>query len=52
MGLVVRTTDNGWSFGVVMLSDQEAPLAPTTKLGEQAGQGTARVSNAEVEAKR
>jgi phosphopantetheinyl transferase (holo-ACP synthase) len=52
MGMVVRTTDNGWAFGVVMLSDKVAPVAPNTKLGEQAGQGTARVSNAEVEAKR
>lgn len=52
MGMVVRSTDSGWDFGAIMLSEEGAPEAPSATLGKQEGQGTARVSNAEAEANR
>ncbi|MEO8271267.1 MAG: hypothetical protein ABI557_16210, partial [Aureliella sp.] len=52
MGMVVRSTDSGWDFGVIMLSEKGAPAAPARALGKQVGQGTARVGNAQAEANR
>jgi hypothetical protein len=51
-GLMFRTTDHGWEFGGMLLSAVQAPApVPTQAKNEQNG-GTARVSNAEAEAKR
>lgn len=52
MGMVVRSTDSGWDFGAIMLSEKGTPKAPDATLGKQVGQGTARVSNAQAEANR
>ncbi len=52
MGMVVRSTDSGWDFGALMLSQKDAPQGPGTAVGKQVGQGTARVSNAQAEANR
>lgn len=48
MGLVVRTTDNGWSFGAIMLSDQSAQPAAVGQ-GAQAAAAEAVKVNKQVE---
>ncbi len=51
-GLMFRTTDHGWEFGGILLSAAQALApVPTQAKNEQSG-GTARISNAEIEAKR
>ena len=46
MGLVVRTTNNGWSFGAVMLSDQAALPAAVGALDSQADRPALSLDNA------
>lgn len=46
MGLVVRTTDGGWAFGAVMLSDQGAQPAAIGAVGNRVEQATLSLDTA------
>lgn len=49
-GMMVRTTDNGWEFGSLLLAGEEATTP--AELSSKAEQGTARVSNSGTESNR
>jgi hypothetical protein len=53
-GMMMRSTEHGWEFGSVLLARQAAaiPTLPTDLNATNSGQGTARISNSEAEAKR
>ncbi|MCR9292446.1 MAG: DUF3352 domain-containing protein [bacterium] len=50
-GFVVRSTDNGWEFGGLMLGESFAP-SPDSAVSQASQYGTARVSNSQDGAKR
>ncbi len=51
-GLMFRTTEHGWEFGGLLLSDAEGLAPKPSQANNNISGGTARVSTADAEAKR